>query len=129
VQGALAGAADWLANPECLAVFSEFEDENGTPLARHLERLGVDAVSYLEWIVFRNGSTMPQCDVTGRLMFTARGNRVVFVCSRRTIDLWQGDRNRLKAIVIHEALHTLGLGENPPSSSEITARVMSRCNR
>ena len=31
-------------------------------------------------------------------------------------------------IVIHEALHTLGLPENPPTSEEITARVRERCS-
>jgi len=31
--------------------------------------------------------------------------------------------------LIHESLHSLGLGENPPSSSEITSRVISRCRR
>jgi hypothetical protein len=32
-----------------------------------------------------------------------------------------------EATVIHEALHTLGLGENPPTSREITAGVLKRC--
>jgi hypothetical protein len=32
-------------------------------------------------------------------------------------------------IVIHEALHTLGLPENPPTSEEITARVRERCSK
>jgi hypothetical protein len=31
--------------------------------------------------------------------------------------------------VIHEALHTLGLGENPPTSTEITSRIAARCQR
>jgi len=31
------------------------------------------------------------------------------------------------AALIHESLHSLGLGENPPSSLEITSRVISRC--
>jgi len=30
-------------------------------------------------------------------------------------------------MVIHEVLHTLGLGENPPTSTEITLRVEGRC--
>ena len=30
-------------------------------------------------------------------------------------------------MVIHEMLHTLGLGENPPAPSEITRRVNDRC--
>ena len=29
--------------------------------------------------------------------------------------------------MIHEFLHTLGLGENPPTSQEITERVSNRC--
>jgi hypothetical protein len=32
-----------------------------------------------------------------------------------------------EAIVIHEWLHSLGLGENPPSSDYITTRVRARC--
>ena len=38
-------------------------------------------------------------------------------------------RGALEATLIHEALHTLGLGENPPTSREITSRVVSRCHR
>jgi len=32
-----------------------------------------------------------------------------------------------EAVIIHETLHSLGLGENPPTSDEITWRVFSRC--
>jgi len=32
-----------------------------------------------------------------------------------------------ESLVIHEVLHTLGLGENPPASVEITRRVEARC--
>ena len=32
-----------------------------------------------------------------------------------------------EAMVINEMLHTLGLGENPPSTFEITDRVRDRC--
>ena len=37
------------------------------------------------------------------------------------------DRRQTEVILIHETLHTLGLGENPPSSREITSRVLARC--
>jgi hypothetical protein len=39
------------------------------------------------------------------------------------------NRNRTAAeiIIIHEFLHVLGLGENPPTSDEITERVAARC--
>ena len=32
-----------------------------------------------------------------------------------------------EAMVIHEMLHTLGLGENPPTTFEITERIRERC--
>ena len=34
---------------------------------------------------------------------------------------------RAVEIVLHEFLHTLGLGENPPTSRAITERVAVRC--
>jgi hypothetical protein len=34
-----------------------------------------------------------------------------------------------KFMVIHEFLHSLGLGENPPSNVEITKQVLTRCGR
>jgi hypothetical protein len=37
------------------------------------------------------------------------------------------ERREAEAILIHEILHTLGLGENPPSSAEITRQVWRRC--
>jgi hypothetical protein len=30
-------------------------------------------------------------------------------------------------VIIHHALHSLGLGENPPDPDEITTRVLDRC--
>lgn len=32
-----------------------------------------------------------------------------------------------RAVLIHEALHTLGRGEDPPSAREIQKRVLARC--
>jgi hypothetical protein len=33
----------------------------------------------------------------------------------------------VELVLIHELLHSLGLGENPPSSAEITRQVTKRC--
>jgi hypothetical protein len=30
-------------------------------------------------------------------------------------------------VILHEMLHTLGLGEDPPTSQEITAQVVAAC--
>ena len=35
----------------------------------------------------------------------------------------------VEAVLIHEELHSLGLGENPPTSEEITTRVLAGCQR
>ena len=35
--------------------------------------------------------------------------------------------SQTEAYLIHEALHSLGLGENPPSPKEITGRVLAMC--
>ncbi len=38
------------------------------------------------------------------------------------------DPRHAEAILIHEALHSLGLREDPPSSDFITERVRARCD-
>jgi len=54
------------------------------------------------------------------------GMRPVFVCPsfprQAERDPWAAEN-----WIIHEMLHTLGLGENPPSSREITQRVTELC--
>jgi hypothetical protein len=66
-----------------------------------------------------------QC-LGGALAFTTPGSRVVRVCGD---ELMRPSRHPddIVAMVIHETLHTLGLPENPPSSVEITRRVLARC--
>jgi hypothetical protein len=55
-----------------------------------------------------------------------RRSRVVRLCP--AFKKLQSDVSHAATIVIHEELHSLGLGENPPSSLEITARVVARCH-
>lgn len=113
--------------PECRRLFSEFTDELGQPLQARLDALGLTGETYLSIVVFRDGSSSPRCTHDKVLAFTSPGSRVVRVCSGAFFGTWNYDHIRMEAIVIHEALHTLGLGENPPSSAEITARVLQRC--
>jgi hypothetical protein len=51
------------------------------------------------------------------------------VCTAWFREAFVTNPSKVEAVTIHEALHTLGLGENPPSSREITARVVERCFR
>jgi hypothetical protein len=124
---ALAGAAGWLAKPGCRSVLEEFRDQSGILLSDRIAELGIDLVTYLERLRFRDGSFAPPCAKPTTVMFTTPGSKVVFVCGRQLERMARQDRGYLSVLVIHEILHTLGLGENPPSSNTITVRVANRC--
>jgi hypothetical protein len=120
---AIEGAAHRLRRPECRRVFSDFKDASENLLETNLIRFAVDPADYLlKFIWFADGSQQSQCwGMTAA--FTEPGSRVVFVCGRHF------DQNSREAElqIIHEILHTLGLGENPPSSGAITKQVIARC--
>lgn len=62
--------------------------------------------------------------------YTTPGGSVVYACTGR-FRRWQAGSGPSAPVnvLIHETLHTLGLGENPPTTEEITARVEARCGR
>jgi hypothetical protein len=127
VSSALDDAERSLQDEQCRLVFTDFHERQGRPLTARLAELNVDGPGFLRLVMWVEGDGTPQCGWE-LMAYTAAGSRVVYVCSRlfkRTVFL---DPDLAQAIVIHEALHSLGLGENPPSSHEITRRVMSRCN-
>jgi hypothetical protein len=126
LRKALAGALRRLTDGRCQKVLSEFHDTAGRPLADTLAALGLDAPRYLTWILFRDAPSR-YCDGS-RLAVTVSGTRVVYVCGRSFERRWREDPDHTEAMLIHEMLHTLGLGENPPSSEEITRRVRLHCD-
>ena len=85
-----------------------------------------DLQSHLARLVFVDGGETQSC-AKGALAVTEPGSRVVRVCSSRLVWTWQQNPGTSWRRLIHEALHTLGLGENPPSSAEITSTVLKRC--
>lgn len=123
---ALTAASTRFAAPRCRTLLTEFTDRDGQPLTATLARLGVDVSTYVTTVTFIDGSREPTC--SGNILaFTTPGSRVVRVCATR-LKVFAGARpDYVAAAFIHEILHTLGLGENPPSSREITARVLDRC--
>jgi hypothetical protein len=124
---AVRGAADWLTRPKCQTLFQEFEDERQLPLSVKLRELETDPAGYLRLVVFLDGARSPVCGRHGVLAFTARGSRVVYLCGRDFERAWRRDAREVQATIIHELLHSLGLGENPPAPREITNRVQSLC--
>lgn len=115
-----------LGDNRCSQLLSEFTDRDGRSLAQRLATLGVDAQTYLTMVVFLE--TRHEICFDGVLAFTAPGSRVVRVCSEALKRTWRDDAAYTAAAFIHEMLHTLGLGENPPSSNEITRSVLARCS-
>lgn len=126
LRDALEEAWREFVKPGCQALLTEFSDEDGHSLAASLSKGAEDLQSHLARLAFVEGDDARSC-ARGALAVTEPGSRVVRVCSRRLVWTWQQNSRHVVAALIHEALHTLGLGENPPSSSEITSRVLKRC--
>jgi len=116
-----------MEEPLCQRLFSEFSDASGRTLQENLDALGQTGGAYLGLILFTDGSDRLPCKAGGALAFTTPGSRVVYVCTRAFKSLADRYPVRAEVSVIHEALHTLGLGENPPSPAEITRTVLARC--
>jgi hypothetical protein len=126
VAASVNGALRRLARPDCGRVLDEFADAAGTPLTARLRALGLTPAEYVGQVVFADGVGQRRCADSHVLAVTSPGSRAVFVCPQ--FSAWQRRDTRFaEAIVIHEVLHTLGLRENPPSSREVTRRVLARC--
>jgi hypothetical protein len=121
-------AWDRLAKIDCADVLNAFTDGAGRPLDERLRELAVDRQTYLTMIVFIDGSREEPC-MKGSFAFTTPGSRVVRLCAEELKRTWQTSPQHAVSRVIHEMLHTLGLGENPPSSADITRRVLDGCGR
>src|SRR5262245_49542708 len=123
---ALDSAATWLESPSCASVLTDFNDPMGHSLAERLAPMEMDVRTYLTFVLFIDDTRSPSCR-EGVVAIAAPGSRVVRLCGDVFKRTWQQDPTYTVAALIHEMLHTLGLGENPPASSEITRRVLTRC--
>jgi hypothetical protein len=127
VTRALAGADRLLAEPACQEVLTDFHDASARTLKEVLDGSGVTARGYLRWIVFSDGRGLKACSNKASLAVTEPGSRVVFICPTAFVEAVWGNPEEAEATLIHEMLHSLGLGENPPRSRDITERVRFRC--
>jgi hypothetical protein len=64
---------------------------------------------------------------TGKVMLVAAVNVPRVIVCPGFAKVQREEPRLATSLVIHEVLHTLGLGEDPPSSAEITERVQARC--
>jgi hypothetical protein len=127
VVRSLDGAAELVKEGKCQSLLSEFADQDGRSLEETLATLNVTLAAYLRLVIFEDGEIQPQCQRPGVLSFTAAKSRVIRVCGRDFARTSQRDPPEGRATIIHEVLHSLGLGENPPSPRYITYRVRQLC--
>ena len=117
-----------MKDPRCQEIFSDFKDASGSPLQNGLDSLGRTGQNYLAWILFVNGELQRGCESSDVLAFTSPGSRIISFCGDRfTNRIKKRGLGTLAVVIIHEELHSLGLGENPPTSLEITRRIEWRC--
>jgi hypothetical protein len=127
VRLAVEGAAARLARPDCQEIFADFEDESGQRLSTKLATSGKDPLDAFGSLRFLDDRGAPQCRRNGTLAFTRSGSSSIRVCAEQFGHAFQWNRRSTEIVVIHEFLHALGLGENPPTSHAITEQVNVRC--
>jgi hypothetical protein len=117
-----------LRSPACRMLLSSYTDASGRSLMDNLTALEAGPEQYVGWLLFRPApSGARACAEPSNVFFTTPGSRVVFTCGERFATLHASDPDLAASLVLHEMLHSLGLGENPPSPSQITSRVVERC--
>jgi hypothetical protein len=106
-------------------VLDDFADADQHTLMMVLRARQQTPNQYLHTVWFVDGGSHVHCARTGMGAFTGRGHPVIFMCPR--LFRSQLGSKHHEILVIHELLHTLGLGENPPTSERITQQITKRC--
>jgi hypothetical protein len=128
IEAARLSARGRLMRPGCRMVLSSYTDSSGRTLNDNLRALDMKPEVFLDGLRFQPAAPDARpCAEPTNVFFTTPGTRVVFVCGGRFDALHAAQPRLTTALVLHEMLHSLGLGENPPSPAQITARVMDWC--
>jgi hypothetical protein len=125
VRRAIDVAVAMLASPGCRRAYSDFQLPKGGTPQDELDKEEIGPGEFLETLVFTDGSREPVCGLGAAALTTRPETGLIFVCPLFARQLRRPERSAI--FIIHESLHALGLGENPPSSDEITARIERRC--
>jgi hypothetical protein len=128
LKDAMDGALRRLESPACQRVFGDFKNASGRTLQGELDALGVSGPAFMGWIFFADGGREGRCADPGVLAVTETGSRSIWICPGQFTRVRRRDPRWTEVVLIHEALHSLGLGENPPSSQAISSRVEARCS-
>lgn len=131
VNKAIGNAKTKLQQAACADVLTKFTATGGTYSGKRLDEAlaatgASDVTTYLTtYVQFYNGTYESGCtnSSTAVAFVSPVGGRVIRVCKRFSNLLPSVAGNRM----IHEMLHTLGLGENPPSDAEIDGAISQAC--
>src|SRR5262249_8939672 len=127
VLAAVNEASRKLDKAECQWIFGDFNDASGRTLQQNLDVLGRTGQTHLRWLIFYNASSEKFCANREVVAATNPSARLVYICPDQFLEAEFLVPGYTAALILHEELHSLGLGENPPSSREITLRVIARC--
>jgi hypothetical protein len=128
VSGAARNAIAKLERPQCLAVLSDFRDEQGHVLKENLESLRMTAPEFLASLTFVDGSHLVLCGRPDVAAGTNPGQRVIAVCAATFARVRRQDPGISANVLIHEMLHALGLAADDASASKkINLQVGKRC--
>jgi hypothetical protein len=131
VARAIEGAKQRLADPVCQEVLSDFRDGSGRTLLANLEAMNKSPLEFFDDVWFIDASAFQPCRRReGLVAYTSPGSRVIYVCGSRFVHpIFRLEGPLAELLIIHELLHALGLGENPPKAGQITEQVAKRCGR
>lgn len=118
-----------LQQPECAAVLSDFRDGDGRLLSDNLAASGLTAPEYFSHLHFVDGGQFALCKRSTVAAAANPGSPEIAICMTNFERVVNRHRGLAANLLIHEMLHALGLGENPPTSMEITLQVAKRCGR
>jgi len=82
---------------------------------------------FLRDLDFADGSGSPVCATRQNLAWTYLNGRTIYLCGMEFASTAHSNPRFVANLLIHEGLHSLGLGENPPRPPEIDAQILRRC--
>ncbi|MET0214307.1 MAG: hypothetical protein ABW292_14950 [Vicinamibacterales bacterium] len=127
IRQSVAGAAARLAVQGCQDILDELADRSGNPLSRLLASKRTSPVEAFNGLRFVEARDTARCGAGMTLAYTLAGSPVIGICGAEFSRIFATDRRAAEITLIHEFLHSIGLGENPPTSREITQRVVAKC--
>lgn len=129
VRASVAQALETLESARCRELFSAFRKPGGQNVQEVLDELHRSPAQHLLILRYADARRQPVCQSSGVLAGTSPGSAVVLLCGARFVETRRTNPDFAVTIILHEALHTLGLAENPPSSVEINEIVREHCGR